>query len=53
MSILGNGTYEVEFTPNDKGKVRVNVDLEGKPVEGSPLVRQALIIVLFPGNNVL
>jgi len=34
---LGNGTYELEFTPNEKGKIRVDVNLEGKPVEGSPM----------------
>ena len=34
---LGNGTFEIEFTPVDKGKVRIDVNLEGKPVEGCPL----------------
>lgn len=34
---LGNGKFELEFTPSDKGAHTVEVLLEGKPVEGSPL----------------
>eukprot|EP01128_Nolandella_sp_AFSM9_P005943 TRINITY_DN2974_c1_g1_i1.p1 TRINITY_DN2974_c1_g1~~TRINITY_DN2974_c1_g1_i1.p1 ORF type:complete len:2256 (+),score=483.29 TRINITY_DN2974_c1_g1_i1:35-6769(+) len=34
---MGNGVFELEFTPDDKGDIVVTVELEGKPVDGCPM----------------
>src|SRR5690242_18952247 len=34
---LGIGQFAVEFTPAEKGGLNVDIKLEGKPIEGSPL----------------
>jgi len=32
-----NGTFTVTFTPEDEGKLSVDLEIKGKPVEGAPL----------------
>ena len=37
-----DGTYMVQYTPEDTGPYAVNVEFEGKPVPGSPFKTTAI-----------